>query len=227
MNKKFLLILVLMTVLCFTASVFAEAEFTVSDKTLITSEGDSNGYFFAKVENTGDSGAYVGYGKLVGFTPDDDVILSEEYVGTYPSTIYLEPGDYAYIEEWIYESELQTNTVADYRFSIKPGTYGTQYAKQPCIAEVQYSSSETYGNCVNVTIANVSSDILQNFYITSAVYDQNGELIYVAGDMFDTIGITPGSTVIIKQSIDSSTSAYIARNKLVPTTVESFLYIEK
>lgn len=226
MSKKFLLIPVLIAVLCCAAAAFAEAEFTVTDKILITAEGDSEGFFFAKIENTGDTGAYTEWGgKLFGFSEDDDIILSEEYVSTSPSTIYLEPGDYAYIDEWIYESGLQTSTVVDYRFSIKAGTYGTKYTKQPCIADVQYSSSETSDNYVNVTIANVSSEILQDFYITSAIYDQNGELIYVAGDAFETLGITPGSTVIIKQAITRDVAAYFARNKLVPTTVDAILYI--
>lgn len=228
MNKKFLLMLVLMTVLCCVAAVSAEAEITVIDKILITTEGDWTGDFFAKVENTGDSGAYLEYGgKLVAFSDDDEIIISHDYVGSYPARLYLEAGEYGYIKCAIYEDALETSTVADYRFSIKTSNYGDVYTKLPSEASFNYVGSNSYDNYVLVTFTNESTDVLYDYYITAAIYDQNGGLIFVGGDSYSAIGIHPGSTITVKLYLDDDTAAYFERNKLVPTSADSIVYIEK
>lgn len=220
--------LVLMTVLCCAAVVSAEAEITVIDKILITTEGDWTGDFFAKVENTGDSGAYLEYGgKLVAFSDDDEIIISHDYVGSYPTRLYLESGEYGYIKCAIYEDALETSTVADYRFSIKTSNYGDTYAKLPSEASIEYVGGKSDDNYLCVTFTNESSEMLYDFYITAALYDQNGGLIFVGGDSYSAVGIHPGSTITVKLYIDDDDVAYFERNKLVPTSADSIVYIEK
>lgn len=227
--KRFIALLLVVCCVVTAASVaFADAKMTIKEKKLITFDGDWKGYFYAKVENTGDTAGYVDYGgKLVGFDADDNVILTENYVGTYPSRIRLEPGEYAYIKEYFLENELKTNTIADYKFSIKTETRGNDYDKLPCEATIGYGGSDSYDNYVYVTLTNTTNNILYDFAITVALYDQNEQLMFVNGDSTSSLGIHPGSTVTIKVHIDHDLVEYYARNNLTPTTVNSIVYVSK
>lgn len=228
MKKLISLFLVLCCFIVLASPAFADAKMTITQKKFITFENNWQGYFFAKVENTGDSAGYLEYGgKLVGFDADDNIILSKEYVGSYPSRVCLEPGEYAYIKDYFLEKELETNTVTDYKFSIKAESQGIDYKKLPSEAVLSYKGGNSYDNYVYVTFTNTTTDILYGFAITVAMFDQNGDLIFVNGDSTSSIGIHPGSTVTIKTYIDGDLVKYFTQNSLTPTTVESLVYISK
>lgn len=225
MNKQLLLILVLTAVLCCAAAAFAEAEITVTDQILIAEEGNWVGYFYAKVENTGDAGAYLANGELTGTNAAGEVILSDTSTNAYPGNLYLEPGEYGYVKRQIYENRLETDTVADYTFTIGTGEWGTQYAKLPCEATFEYLGPDSFDNYVYVTFTNETDEVLYDYWIASALYDQNGSLITVLDASFSLLGINPGSTVTVKQYIDGDAANYFTNNSLVPTTVDSIVYI--
>lgn len=225
--KRILVVLLVCTLLfSLAASAIAEAKMTVTKKNLIAIEGENVAYFYAKVENTGDSAGYIEYGgKLVGFNASDEIILQEDYVGSSPSNIKLAPGEYAYVSEYIVADVLKTDTVTDCKFSIKTEEYGSDYSKIPCEAKLELSEDE-YENYVYVTFTNDTDSILYNFAITVVVCDQNGELVFVDGDYTSSIGIHPGSTITIKAGIDSDLVRHYAKNEITPTTVEALVYIE-
>ncbi len=228
MKRFTAMLLVICSMLLLTTSAFADAKMTAVEKTLITFQGDWKGYFFAKVENTGDTAGYIEYGgKLVGFDDNDDVILSEDYISSYPSRIYLQPGEYAYVRNYFLEDALRTSKIADYKFSIKPDSNGYQYSKLPSEAKIEYKPSDKYNNDIYVTFTNDTDDILYDFAITVAMFDQDNHLIFVDGDSSSSLGIHPGSTITVKVSIDSDLVEYYAREGITPTTVESIVYVEK
>lgn len=77
---------------------------------MLTFEGDSKGLFLAKVVNTRYKAAYIDYsGKLVSFDKDQNIIVSKDYVHSYPSDIKLESDEYAYVKEQLFENELKVN----------------------------------------------------------------------------------------------------------------------
>lgn len=226
MKRVVTVLMVLLLVVSFTSPAFAAAKMTVVNKSLITFEGDWKGYFFAKVENTGDAAGYLEYGgKLVGFNADDDIILTENYVGSYPSRMRLEPGEYAYIREYFLENALKTDTIADYKFSIKTEDRGSDYTKLPCEAKLEYSSASKYDNYINVTFTNTTESTLYGFAVTVAAFDQKGELVFVEGDSTSSIGVHPGSTLTLKLRIDSDLAEYFQRKDIKLTEVDAFVYV--
>lgn len=228
MKRFILVILVFCCVACISTSVLADAKMTAVNKTLITFEGDWKGFFFAKVENSGDAAGYLeSGGKLVGFNADDDIILTENYVSSYPSRLLLEPGEYAYVREYFLENALRTDSIVDYKFSIKAENRGNDYTKIPCETSIEYLPLDKYNNYVYITFPNTSDSILYEFAMTVAIYDQNKELVFVNGDSNSSIGIHPGSTITVKSRIDSDLVEYYARNGITLSTVEAFVYIEK
>ena len=92
MKRIFALVLAL-TICLFSAAALAEGKLTVTEKNLIEFDGSDVAYFFAKVENTGDDAIGVGTGKLVAFSADDEVLISEDYVSTSPNAAILQPGE--------------------------------------------------------------------------------------------------------------------------------------
>ena len=102
--KRFFALVLALGVCLFSVTALAEGKLTVTEKNLIEFEGSSNAYFFAKVENTGDAAIGVGAGKLVGFSSDDDVLVSESYVTANPSSVLLQPGESLYVSDSIWES---------------------------------------------------------------------------------------------------------------------------
>lgn len=227
--KRFLtLLMTLCCVMALATTALADAKISVTDKKLITFEGDWTGYFFAKVENTGDTGTYVGWdGALVCFDSDDNILFTDGYISTCPGAIYLEPGETAFIKNSVLEMELEKSTVADYKFSIKADDYGYSYTRMTAEATLSYEGADSYDNYIYVTFTNTTEDVLYGLYAVVALYDQNGALMFVDYEYTSSFGIHPGSTVTAKIDIDKALVNYYTRELLTPTTAEAVVYVEK
>ena len=82
------------------------------------------------MQNTGDAAGYVDYkGNIVASDAEGNIILTENYVSTAPDEVYLEPGEYAYVCENIYDDALDTAEVADCQFSIRAVDDGVRKAR--------------------------------------------------------------------------------------------------
>ena len=121
--KRIVALLLALTICLFSAAALAEGKLTVTEKNLIEFADSDTAYFFAKVENTGDAAIGVGAGKLVGFSSDDDVLVSESYVTANPSSVILQPGESLYVSDSIWESALETADIADFKFSMDTEDY--------------------------------------------------------------------------------------------------------
>ena len=223
MKKLCILFIVFACILSLPA--FADDALTVSEKTWIELDGEWNswnGYFFAKVQNDGNEAINLGSGKLVGFSENDDIILSENYVSSYPSRITLQPGEYVYYREYVFNDSLETNDVADIRFSVETASSAESVSTIPC--EVTYEINDSYDSYVYVTFSNESDDILYDTFITIALYDTDGNLMFVDGDSISALGVHPNSTVTIKASIDGDLVDYYAENEIEISSADAFVY---
>lgn len=229
--KRFTAML-LMLCLLLTTAAFAEetapkAQITVVEQRFITMEDDGRGFFFAKVQNTGDAAGYADYkGNIVLFDADGNIILTENYVHTKPSDVYLAPGEYAYVCENIYDDALDESAVADCKFSIKAVDDGEEYVKLTSEAKIHYEPDEEDDNYVDVTFTNTTDEIIYDYEIVAAMYDQNGELLFINAEMMSGIGVHPGSTITVRMYIDEDIVMYFYREGLTPTTVDSLVYCE-
>ncbi len=227
MKRTLSLALALMFVLALAGTALAEAKFTAKDKKLITFEGENVGYFYALIENTGDAAGFVDNGSLVGFVDGDNILFTESYVSTAPYRQWLEPGETAYVRESIYEDTLKTTAVADYKFSVKPYSYGTEYVSYPAQAEPVTFDVSSYSNYVYVTFTNTTDKVLYDYTVVVAAYDANDALCYVGSDSSSSVGIHPGSTVTFKLYIDSNLPSYYLRNGITFAKTDAAVYVEK
>lgn len=220
MKRIFALVLAL-TICLFSAAALAEGKLTVTEKNLIEFDGSDVAYFFAKVENTGDDAIGVGTGKLVAFSADDEVLISEDYVSTSPNAAILQPGESLYVREWLWESALASSDIADYKFSMGTDDYVAPLKFVPCEATVEMNDGYIY-----ITLTNDTEETQYGLYLTAALHDAEGNLIFVNDQSVDNVGIHPGSTVTFRMYIDSDVVEYYANAGIEPAAVDAYVCCE-
>ncbi|MBE5786864.1 MAG: hypothetical protein E7324_04905 [Clostridiales bacterium] len=198
--------LVLAMICIFTSSAFAAGKLKVISKNLIEFDGDDTGYFFAKVQNVGDAAIGVRTGKLVGFSENDEIIISESIVYSTPSYIRLEPGEYVYVTEYLWEPILETEDVVDYKFSMETYANPQRYEIIPC--EVRYELDGQYNSYVSVTFTNTADKEQEGIHVSVALTDEEDHLVFVDGNAINGVVVHPGSTITVKMSIDSRIIEY-------------------
>ena len=191
----------IMMMLCMLPMMVCAEGPEVTEKSFIEFTGEDTAYFFAKIENNGTEPISLGSGKLVGFSENDDLLITEEYISTLPSYISLAPGEHVYAREFIWDTVLGASDVADYKFSMETRDNGDEVSMIDC--EVQKEFNGNYDNYIVVTFTNDSEEILYDFYVTTVLHDDAGNLIFANGDSASTIGLHPGSTISLKMYVDS------------------------
>lgn len=213
---------VFMVLLCLgVACAYAEGGLTVTHKNFMEFDGKDRACFFARIENTGNTAVAAGTGKLVGFSTKDDILVSDNYVSSNPSYIMLNPGEYIYARSFIYEKALESADVVDYKFSMETQENGDTVERIPSEAAFTYNSADEYDNYVNVTLTNNSDKVMYKFYVTVALYDDNGALLLVDGTSYDQLGVHPNSTVTLKFNIGSEMVNYFNTHSLIPTKADA------
>lgn len=221
MKKKVLSVLLVLMLLLSVAAL-GEGKLKITQKNLIIYSGDDSGYFYAKVENVGDAPIGVGYGDLVLFSEDDEIILTENYVSPSPSGAILQPGEYLYIKEYLWDDALLTTPVADYKFSLPSSDRADEMGKVPCEGTFELSGDK-YGNYIYVTFTNTTGMPRYDFYVNVALFDAEGNLIFVDSDKLSSLAIHPEGTVTLKLYIDSSMMEHYLLNNIVPNSVDAIV----
>lgn len=222
MKKRVGLILVLLLCLL-SVSAFADGKLKATEKNLIIYDGKDSGYFYAKVENVGDAPIGTDSGDLVAFSEDDEIIFTKSYVTTVPSYVVLEPGDYLFAKEFIWESALKESGVADYKFSISGEKRTKKVIKLPCEAEFELGEPDKFKSFISITLKAPDDKQLEDFYTVAALYDAEGTLIYVDTYTTSSIIVHPGSIITVKISIDNDMVKYYKAHGIVPTSVDAYV----
>lgn len=212
MVKRFAaLLLVIACIAVCSVSAFADSELTVTQKKIIPFSSWMS-VLFAKVENTGDAGCYVGTKtKLVALDESGETLASVKDIShPLPLCVYLEPGEYAYVGTGIYDEVFVKGDFADFEYSVKPETIGFRYDRFECESELVYQGTDSDDNYVKVDFTNETSATIDNPYVLVAIYDQNDELVYVqfAGESW----VDPGETATLKFVIDKPLVKYYEDN---------------
>lgn len=210
--------------LMFSAGCFAEGSVNVADKTAYIFSGKDSGYFYAKVENDGDTPAGVDNGKLVLFSGNDDILVTSDYVNAYPSRVVLNPGEYTYISEFLWDSNLKNQTIGDIKFSIDTTDQGTAVERIPCEAAYEINGSDSYDNYVHVTITNEADQARKGYYLVVALFDTAGNLVYVDTNQYENVSLHPGSTATFSLYIDSDNVNYFESGGIQIGSVDAIVY---
>ena len=216
--------LLLTGILLFPHAVFAEGNLSVSDKTAHIFAGKDSGYFYAKVENTGDEPVGIDNGKLVLFSDQDEILETSDYINSYPNRMILNPGEYTYLSEFLWNSDLKNKTIGDIKFSVGTTDRGKEAMRIPCEVSYQIKGSDSFDNYIYITFTNEDSQIRYGYYMTAALYDENGNLVYVDKNRYEKVGVHPGSTVTMDLYIDNDNVEYFEANNITIATVDALVY---
>lgn len=228
-KKSCAAILTIAGLLCGTSTVLAEGKVDVAEKTLIELSGEytsDTGYFFAKFENTSETEIPAGSGTLVAFNSDDEIFLTQEYIGPSLSNMILSPGEYMYVHKLLWDTALEDNDVVDYKFSVEEKESGRMIERIPCEAAFEIGDGDNFNNYVYVTFTNITDKIQYDFYATVALYDTEGNLVYADTDCVSEVALHPESTMTVKMYIENDLVKYYLANSIKPATVDAVVYYE-
>ena len=220
--KKALVCLVLVSILI-SSFAMSEGKIKVQQKALSVLAGDDSGYFFAKVENVGDAPIGVGSGSLVAFTEDDDILFVQDYISALPNNVLLQPGEYVYMRDFIWETVLAEATVGDFKFSVEENKYPREIKKIPCESSFVLEGADGRENSLYVTFTNTENEEKYNFYISAALLDAEGNIVYAESSSLGNFAIHAGSAITVKMNIDSDMVKYFAANNIVPESVDAMV----
>lgn len=219
--KKF--IALMLCLLMLVPTCLAEGKLSVTQKNLFVFDGKDSGYFYAKVENTGDAPIGVDSGSLVAFSPDDEIVVTQDYITAYPGRVLLEPGEYVYVNKFLWDSALKDSEISDYKFSLDSKENATEVVDVPCEVSLDLQGADSYDNYIYVTFTNPSEETVYGFFVTVALTDEQGDLIFVDGDSADNLGVHAGSTVTVKIYVDNDLMEYYEAHQLKPSSVDAMV----
>ena len=202
---KKVLLLALAGSIMLAGNCHAAGNVTVTDKTICIAPGDDSGHFYAKIENDGDEPVGV-----------DN--------GTYPSRIILNPGEYTYINEFLWDSAIKNQTIGDIKFSIEATDRGTEAARIPCEASFEINGSDSYDNYIHITVTNDDSETRSGYYLVAALLDTAGNLVYVDTNQYENVGLHSGSTATFSLYIDRDNINYFESNGIQIGSVDAIVY---
>ncbi len=217
-------LLALIASLAITGSCYADGNISVSDKAIVIAPGDDSGNFYAKIQNDGDAPAGVDNGKLVLFSGNDEILVTSDFVNTFPSRIVLNPGEYTYVKEFLWDSALKNQTIGDIKFSVDSTDRGTNAERIPCEAEYEINGSDSYDNYIHITVTNESDQTRKGYYLVGALLDTAGNLVYVDTNQYENVGLHAGSTATFSLYIDRDNINYLESNGIEIGSVDAIVY---
>ena len=224
--KKLTALILCVLLVCSAAAGLADAAFTVTSQSTYVYPEKDTGAYFARVENTGDTGAYFGDGKLELFNEKNEKLTSVDDISSNPYGVWLEPGEAAYVSEYLWGSTLLHARVSDAQLSVAEGAYGYTYKKLPLEAVIDMPEDQAYENFINVTFANTTDETIFGGAIVCAVMDEQDNVIFVSTNYYDTIGVHPGSTITARLYVDYDLVLYFQTNNIKPARAEAILYYD-
>lgn len=221
MKKTLALLLAIVCILSVAAC--AEGKIKATQKTLCLFPGEDNAYFFAKIENVGDQPMGVGTGSLVMFTADDEILAVKDYISALPSHVLLQPGEYVYVRDFLWESALADAEVGDYKFSLEDYSYPVEIQRIPCEATFEIKGADSFENYIYVSFTNNDAEEKYGAYISAALLDAEGNVVYAEASSLGTVAVHPGSTVTVKVNIDNDMVKYFNANGIEPVSVDAMV----
>ncbi len=199
---------------------------TVSQQNFYNFPDSSSGYLFAKIENTGKEPAAFDHGELEVFSDSEELLVSDDYVMSWPPDVLVDPGEYIYVSSFLYESALEGATAGEIKFSAEVSSDGTAAERISAEASFEKKGPDSYNNYVLVTVTNETDEVQYGYYVTVALSDKEGNLMFADSDHYGNFGVHPGSTVTLRFPIDNDLMEYYNKHEMSPAAAEAIVYLD-
>lgn len=184
------------------------------------------GYVYARIDNVGDKPIKVNAGVLEIFDENGDPITSSDYLDTFAE--YLEPGEYTYANIYAQIEGVTADAVDDYALTIT-GKSDKDYISVRLPVETDYVEGveewySTY-NYMYATVTNNTDKPIYNVETVLVLLDADGNILYMAdASMYSDKAIMPGSSIQIKEYVDSDFIALYQASGLTPASVDAIAF---
>ena len=231
--KRFCVIIIASVLMVCVAPVhtFAAGKLSVTQENFHVIGGSSiYGYAYAKIENVGDKPIKVNAGLLEIFDEAGDTLTSDDYLNSYAQ--YLQPDEYtyAYISEKIENIE-SPSEADDYMLTITGKSDSSKYSLRLPVSNTYYEpdvqvSSYSTKSYMHATVTNDTDETVFGLIIALVLLDDEDNILYITSEsMYDSKGITPGSSIEIRVNPGSTFLNYYEEKGYTPTKVDAIAYV--
>ncbi|MDR1569660.1 MAG: hypothetical protein LBS72_04140 [Oscillospiraceae bacterium] len=229
MRKPLAFIAALLMVLCACTNAFAAGKATVTKETFYVVPYLSRyaGTVYGEITNTGDKPVVIDSGVYELFDVDGEAVASSSIYSVYPKII--EPGDqaYFYITEDV-EGSTSSGDIDDYSVTIIGKSTSNEYKYLPVVATfsegLEYNKSRIYN--YKVSVENSTDSVQYNIEMVVALFDADGNLLYVDKDSAYGVGVFPGSKIEFKGEISSSIQNQLNASHTEVDTIVSIAWVD-
>jgi len=227
MKKIVAIVLCLLISLSF-VSAMAAGKIQVTQENFIVTNGYwMYGYAYARIDNVGDKPIKVNAGILEIFDENGDAITSSDYLGAFAE--YLQPGEYTYAYIYSEIDGVEESDVDDYMLTIT-GKSDNDYTSlrlpvtTDYVEDVEYWYS-TY-DYMYATVTNNTDEPLYDVEVVLALLDADGNILYMtSASMYSDKAIMPGSSIQIKEYVDTYFIECYEKLGLVPVSVDAIAFV--
>lgn len=227
--KRFVVTLLIATLLCGVTSAFAAGKINVEKENCIALNNYRDyAYGYAKVKNVGNKMIKINAGILEVFDAEGDVITSTDSLRKYAE--YLEPDEYTYVYLYAQLEEGQMEQIDDYLLTITGKSDAGYVTKRLTVKDFDFqrdvkSGYSTY-DYAYFTVVNNTNEVVWGVDIVYALLDGDDNILYVgSGGLDSNEGLAPGSSILFKERIDSDFMSYYDAHNLIPSKVDAIAYV--
>ena len=181
------------------------------------------GVWLAKVINTNSIPVYVRSGSLEVKDADGNVVGTASYLSDRGS-VYLEPGETTFLTM---EADMNEKIDATYEktLEVKGDPYRLDINLTASDSDFTIALGEYETSWAQTTVTNQTENPA-NIHVIFALEDAEGKPWFVDEDSLFRSELCPGSSIIMKQTLDERTKTVIRESNVEITTVEAFAWSE-
>ena len=228
--KKILTVVLSLILLVSASSALAAGKISVEQEDFYALNNYSDyAYVFAKVANVGNKVIKINAGILEVFDEEGENLTSSDTLYKYAEN--LEPDEYTYVYMSAKLEDGQLEQVDDYLLTITGKSETNTITKRLPVMNldfqrnVQVNRYSTY-DYAYFTVVNDTDETIWDINFVYALLDDNDNILYVNNDSIGSSkGLAPGSSIEIRESINSRFMTYYDEHDLVPSKVDAIAYI--
>lgn len=209
------------------AAADRKAGLVVTESSLFYNEREKSGYFFAKVENHGQSSVSFGHTRFAAFDTKGQLLYENNYIDSSPMYALIEPGDYIYVSRDWRADNVTSDQNLHFEFQPEPYDYSIDYRRISC--EASFKLIYEYGSPhinLEVLLENTTNELICSPQVVYAFYNKDGQLITVGNQYLNEVSIFPNSRILITPWVNTDLIKYLVDKGQTPETVVALIYYE-
>ncbi|MHC1787767.1 MAG: hypothetical protein AB9880_11990 [Christensenellales bacterium] len=229
MKKALIRVLALMMALLLPGAALAAGKLTLLQETFVVlpTEGYHEGVVYAEVGNAGDKPVAFNSGLFELYDKDGATLdsLDLDYYDCNPEV--LQPGETGFFRASIpVEAATDAATIADHTLNILgTGTLDTVVTRFSVLAAYKREMEDGVPHdYIIAIIGNDTDESIFDFYVTYALKDAQGKLLYTTVNTYSYVGLMPHAATQLRVEVRENAVAWMDEQGLVPLTAEAIAF---